>query len=54
MEEEKGRVENSISDIRKYLARDAEPFKENEFADFWKSLTDEEKDELKKMDLPQE
>lgn len=43
--------ENSITDIRKYFEKDAEPFKDNEFVDFWKSLTEEEKDEFKKADL---
>lgn len=43
--------ENSISDIRRYFERDAKPMEANEFVVFWKSLTDEEKDEFKKADL---
>lgn len=42
--------ENSISDIRRYFEQDR-PMEANEFVVFWKSLTDEEKDEFKKADL---
>lgn len=43
---------NSIVDIKKFLEKDAEPFAEGEFQDFWSSLSDEEKAEFKKTELP--
>lgn len=43
--------ENSISDIRRAFAEGSEPFKPNEFTEFWQSLNDEEKKEFKHMDL---
>jgi hypothetical protein len=47
--------ENSITEIRAFFgATPGNPLKENEFADFWKSLTDKEKDEFRKADLKKE
>jgi hypothetical protein len=44
--------ENSITEIMKFFASDPQhPLKEHEFAEFWKSLTNEEKDEFRKADL---
>jgi hypothetical protein len=43
--------ENSITAIREYFTRDAEPLKEHEFVDFWKSLSEAEKDEFRRADL---
>jgi hypothetical protein len=43
--------ENSISAIRKFFEDDAPPLKSNEFVEFWKSLSDADKDEFKKADL---
>jgi hypothetical protein len=51
-------MENSITEkyldhkIMKFFGSDPQhPLKEHEFAEFWKSLTDEEKDEFRKADL---
>lgn len=44
--------ENSISNIRAFLTDPQNPFKQGEFAEFWKSLTDEEKTEFKTAELP--
>ena len=43
--------ENSIADIRKFFTEGAKPLSPNEFVDFWKSLSNEDKDEFKKADL---
>jgi hypothetical protein len=43
--------ENSVSDIRAYFMRSGTPLKENEFKDFWMSLTEAEKDEFRHADL---
>ena len=42
---------NSIVDIKKYFERDDKPISTKEFNDFWKSLTEEEKEDFKKADL---
>ncbi len=42
---------NSISDIRRYFEDGAHPLQPNEFTDFWRALSDEDKDQLKKSDL---
>ena len=45
-------MENSLTEIMKFFGSDPQhPLKDNEFAEFWKSLTDEEKDEFRKADL---
>lgn len=43
--------ENSISDIKKYLEVEGMPIQNNEFMEFWKSLSDEEKLEFKNTEL---
>lgn len=42
---------NSISDIRRYFEDEDRPFQPNEFTDFWKALTEEDKLAFKKADL---
>lgn len=44
-------MENTISDIRAYFMSSGPALKENEFKDFWTSLTEDEKNEFKKADL---
>lgn len=44
--------ENSIGDIRRFFEADAEPLKQNEFVVFWKSLSEKDKEEFKKADIP--
>lgn len=44
--------ENSLSDIRKFLNTPENPVTMQEFSEFWKGLTDEEKEEFKKTPLP--
>lgn len=47
-----GDEENSIGDIRRYFEEgDARPMQPNEFVAFWKSLSEEDKQEFKKADL---
>jgi hypothetical protein len=43
---------NSVVDIQKYLSTPDRPVKTAEFSDFWKSLTEAEKEEFKSADLP--
>lgn len=44
--------ENSLREIMDFLGSDPQhPLKDGEFSDFWKSLTDEERDEFRKADL---
>jgi len=43
--------ENSIGDIRRYFEADARPLQPNEFVAFWKSLSEEDKEEFKHADL---
>jgi hypothetical protein len=43
--------ENSILDIKAFFEKDAAPLKDNEFKEFWMSLTPEERDEFKKSPL---
>lgn len=50
MVEEKQHV-NSIPDIKAFFERDAKPLAQGELINFWKSLTDEEKDEFLHADL---
>jgi hypothetical protein len=45
-------LENSISDIKKFLQEGSEPLENAEFMEFWNSLTDEEKEEYKNTPLP--
>jgi hypothetical protein len=45
---------NSVSDIRRYLSTPDNPVSMEEFTVFWKSLSDEEKDEYKNTELPKE
>lgn len=51
-EEEQDR--NSISDIRKFLNKDnPNPVSMQEFSEWWKTLSDEEKAEFKNTALPE-
>jgi hypothetical protein len=44
--------ENSMRDIMNFLGSDPQhPLKDGEFGEFWRSLTDEEKDEFRRADL---
>lgn len=43
--------ENSISDLKKYLGTPERPVSMAEMNEFWKSLTDEEKEEFKRTPL---
>ena len=43
--------ENSMTDIREFLMASDPPLQPGEFAEFWKSLTDEERDEFKNTPL---
>lgn len=43
--------ENDIKDIRKFFSTEDNPVSLSEMGDFWKSLTQAEKDEYKKADL---
>lgn len=55
MMSEENPEENSITEIRAFFASDPEhPLKENEFAEFWKSLTEAEKNEFRHADLTRE
>lgn len=45
-------VQNSIVDIKDFLDSDTQPLQPDEFRMFWNSLTDEEKAEFRKTDLP--
>lgn len=44
--------ENKISDIKKFLSTPENPVTTQEMSEFWMSLTDEEKAEFKKTQLP--
>lgn len=46
--------ENSIMDIKKYLHTEENPLSMAEFNEFWKLLTEEEKEEFKNTELPKE
>lgn len=46
--------ENSIVDIKKFLSTGENPVSGTEFAEFWKGLTEEEKDEYKNTPLSSE
>lgn len=43
--------ENSVVQLRKWLATDEKPVSATEMMEFWNSLTDEEKAEYKSADL---
>jgi hypothetical protein len=45
--------ENSINDIRKFLNTPENPISMQEFSEFWKSLSDEEKAAFKAEELPE-
>lgn len=51
MQQPDGTWENSIVEIKKYLSDSGELLSGEEFAEFWKSLTQEEKDEFKRAEL---
>lgn len=51
MEEDGNENLNSISDIRKFFEEGAEPFKQGEFVEFWKSLSDEDKIAFQRANL---
>lgn len=40
-------AETPLAKLMKYLSTEERPVKSGEFQEFWKSLTDEEKDEFK-------
>ena len=42
---------NTIPEIRAYLEDGAQPLKQGEFVEFWKSLSEEDKAEFMKADL---
>lgn len=42
---------NSIADIRKFIEEGQRPFAPGEFIEFWKSLTDKEKQEFENTPL---
>jgi hypothetical protein len=43
---------NSITDILKFFADEEHPLKDGEFKEFWQSLSEEEKAEFKRSELP--
>jgi hypothetical protein len=44
--------ENSLREIMDFLGSDPQhPLKDGEFGEFWKSLTDEERNEFRQADL---
>lgn len=49
---ENEKEQNSIQDIRKFLSTPENPVSIADFTEFWKSLTDEEKEEYKNTPLP--
>lgn len=51
MQQPDGTWENSLSEIYKYLRAPENKLTMAEFEDFWKSLTQEEKDEFKRAEL---
>jgi hypothetical protein len=42
---------NTIPEIREFLTDGAKPLAQGEFVEFWKSLSDEDKNEFMKADL---
>jgi len=44
-------IMNSMTDIREYLMASDPPLQPGEFAEFWKSLTEEERTEFKNAPL---
>jgi hypothetical protein len=42
---------NDMVQIRQFFAKDAKPVPMAEFSEFWKSLSDSEKEEFKNADL---
>lgn len=51
MENEEKQEGNSISDIRRYFEDGDHPLKPNEFTEFWKSLSEWDKQTFKEADL---
>lgn len=43
---------NSVSDLKKFLSTPENPVTMAEFNEFWKELTDEEKEQFRKEQLP--
>lgn len=43
--------ENGLVDIKRFLETPERPISNAEFSEFWKSLTEEEKDEFRKAEL---
>lgn len=43
--------QNSILDLKRYLGTPERPVNNTEWIEFWKSLSDEEKDEFRKSEL---
>jgi hypothetical protein len=43
--------ENSVMDLKKYLSTPDRPVSMQEMTEFWKSLTDEEKQEFRRTPL---
>lgn len=50
-EENQDVVENTMTDIRDYLMTSDPPLQPGEFAEFWKSLSNEEREEFKNTPL---
>lgn len=44
-------AENKLSDLKKFLSTEERPVTNEEFQEFWTSLTDEEKAEFKATEL---
>lgn len=44
---------NSLPELMRFLSTPDRPVKSAEFQEFWKELTDEEKDEFKNTELKQ-
>ena len=45
---------NTVSDLKKFLSTPDNPVSMNEFNEFWKSCSDEEKAAYRAEDLPKE
>lgn len=45
---------NTMMDLKKFLGTEENPVSNTEMAEFWKSLTDEEKEEFKNTELPKD
>lgn len=43
--------QNSLTDLKRFLGTPEQPVSNAEWVEFWKSLTDEEKDEFRNAEL---